>query len=64
MFVKFAAPRFMADIRPPLAPDEAAKLTDDAIRNAFTIVFDRLTTTMPGAPWAKTPDMKMKCGIA
>jgi hypothetical protein len=52
MFAKLAAPRFMTDIRPLLAPDEASKLTNDAIRSAFTIVFDRVITTMPGAPWA------------
>jgi predicted nucleotidyltransferase component of viral defense system len=63
MFAKLAAPRFMTDIRPLLAPEEAAKLTDDAIRSAFIIVFDRLITTMPGASWAKTPEMKEKFGI-
>ena len=60
MFAKLTAPRFMTDIRPLLAPEEAAKLTDDAIRSAFIIVFDRLIITMPGAPWAKTADMKGK----
>ena len=60
MFAKLAAPRFMTDIRPLLAPEEAARLTDDAIRSAFIIVFDRLIITMPGAPWAKTADMKGK----
>ncbi len=63
MFAKLAAPRFMTDIRPLLAADEAAKLTDDATRSAFAIVFDRLITAMPGAPWAKTPEMKEKFGI-
>jgi len=63
MFAKLAAPRFMTDIRPLLAPEEAAKLTDDAIRSAFTIVFNRLITAMPGEPWAKTADMKGKFGM-
>jgi len=47
MFAKLAAPRFMTDIRPLLAPEKAAKLTDDAIRSAFIDVFDRLIITMP-----------------
>jgi hypothetical protein len=63
MFAKLAAPRFMTDIRPLLAPEEAAKLTDNAVRSAFIIVFDRLITAMPGEPWAKTADMKGKFGM-
>jgi hypothetical protein len=63
MFAKLAAPRFMTDIRPLLAPEEAAKLTDDAIRTAFIMVFDKVISTMPGAPWVKTADMKVKFGM-
>jgi hypothetical protein len=54
MFAKLAAPRFLTDIRPLLAPEEATKLTDEAIRSAFTIVFERVISTTPGARWAKT----------
>ena len=64
MFAKLAAPRFMTDIRPLLAPEEAAKLTDAATRHAFVTVFDKLITTMPGAPWARTADMKDKFGMS
>jgi hypothetical protein len=60
MFAKIAAPRFLSDIRPLLAPDEATKLTDEAIRSAFIIVFDRVITTIPGLPRAKTAEMKEK----
>jgi predicted nucleotidyltransferase component of viral defense system len=63
MFAKLAAPRFMTDIRPLLAPEEAAKLTDAATRHAFVTVFDKLITAMSGAPWAKTADMKKKFGM-
>jgi predicted nucleotidyltransferase component of viral defense system len=63
MFAKLAAPRFMADIRPLLAPEEAAKLTDAIVRRAFVTVFDRLITILPGEPWAKTPKMKEKFGM-
>jgi predicted nucleotidyltransferase component of viral defense system len=64
MFAKLAAPRFMIDIRPLLAPEEAAKLTDAATRHAFVTVFDKLITAMSGAPWAKTADMKKKFEMA
>ncbi len=63
MFAKLAAPRFMTDIRPLLAPEEAAKLTDAATRHAFVTVFDRLITTLSGEPWAKTLKMKEKFGM-
>ncbi|HUZ91284.1 MAG TPA: nucleotidyl transferase AbiEii/AbiGii toxin family protein [Methylocella sp.] len=63
MFAKLAAPRFMTDIRPLLAPEEAAKLTDTATRHAFVTVFDKLITAMSGEPWAKTPKMKEKFGM-
>jgi hypothetical protein len=49
MFAKLAAPRFMTDIRPLLAPEESAKLTDDAIPSAFIIVFDRLIVSQSNA---------------
>jgi len=64
MFAKLAAPRFMTDIRPLLAPEEAAKLTDAATRHAFVTVFDKLITTLSGEPWAKTLKMKEKFGMA
>ena len=63
MFAKLAAPRFMTDIRPLLAPEEAAKLTDAATRHAFVTVFDKLITALSGEPLAKTPKMKEKSGM-
>jgi predicted nucleotidyltransferase component of viral defense system len=63
MFAKLAAPRFMADIRPLLSPDQAKLLTEDAIQRAFVAVFTRLIGIMPGASWAKTVDMKKRFGI-
>ena len=64
MFAKLAAKRFMTDIRPLLAPEEAAKLTDATTRLAFVTVFDKLITAISGEPWAKTPEMKEKFGMA
>jgi predicted nucleotidyltransferase component of viral defense system len=63
MFAKLAAKRFMTDIRPLLAPEEAAKLTDATTRLAFVTVFDKLITAISGEPWAKTPEMKEKFGM-
>lgn len=63
MFAKLAAPRFIADIRPLLSPAQAAKLTNETIKHAFSVVFTRLIKAMPGEPWAKTPEKKKKFGI-
>jgi hypothetical protein len=57
MFAKLAAPRFMADIRPLLSPDQAEALTDAAIREAFARVFRGLIELMPGGAWARTGEM-------
>jgi predicted nucleotidyltransferase component of viral defense system len=64
MFAKLAAPRFMADIRPLLSPDQAELLTEDAIQRAFVAVFTTLIGIMPGESWAKTSDMKKRFGIS
>jgi predicted nucleotidyltransferase component of viral defense system len=64
MFAKLAAPRFLADIRPLLAADQAERLTEDAIQRAFVAVFTTLIGIMPGETWAKTADMKKRFGIA
>ena len=63
MFAKLATPRFVADVRPLLSPDQAGLLTEDAIRRAYVAVFTRLIGIMPGAAWAKTSEMKKKFGI-
>lgn len=56
MFAKLAAPRFLTDIRPLLAPDTAESWTDQAVREAFIAVFRKLVAFMPGASWTKTPE--------
>jgi hypothetical protein len=63
MFAKLAAPRFMAEIRPLLSPDQAELLTEHTIRRAFVAVFTRLISIMPGVSWAKTSAMKKKFGM-
>jgi hypothetical protein len=64
MFAKLAVPRFMADIRPLLSPEESAKVTDEAIRSGFISVFDRLIATMPGRPLGEDSGMKDRFGIS
>lgn len=57
MFEKLDDQNFMADVRPLLAADATAAFDDAAARAAFTDVFDRLIRLMPGAAWARTPEM-------
>lgn len=63
MFAKLTAPRFIGDVRPLLAPEEAEKLTDDAIKRAFTSVLDQLIVKMPGEPWANTAAKREQFGV-
>ncbi len=63
MLAKLAAPRFVTDIRPLLAPDVANGLTDAAVRNAFSAVFRKIVMAMPGSPWAKTPEKLNRFGL-
>jgi len=39
-------------------PAQAAKLTNETIKHAFSVVFTRLIKAMPGEPWAKTQKRK------
>lgn len=48
MFAKLATPRFMADIRPLLSPQQAELLTEYEIHRAFNAVFTSLIGIMPG----------------
>jgi predicted nucleotidyltransferase component of viral defense system len=57
MFAKLVTARFLSDMRPLLAVEAVAALTEEAMRLAFVDVFRTLITKIPGAPWAKTPKM-------
>ncbi len=63
MFAKIARPGFVQDIRPLLAVDEAAALTDDWVRSAFSEVFGRLIERLPGERWARTDAMAERFGL-
>ena len=64
MFEKLANPSFLPDIKPLLTPNEADKLTGDAIKAAFSSVFDALIIKLPGDPWKRTEEMIKKFGLA
>jgi predicted nucleotidyltransferase component of viral defense system len=63
MFAKLTNPGFLADMRPLLAAAEAAQLTDDAIKAAFTRVFTRFVALIPGDPWVHSDEMKERFGV-
>lgn len=56
MFAKLANPRFLGDIRPLLSVEEADKLTDEGVKQAFRMVFRTLISAIPGDEWARTPE--------
>lgn len=57
MFAKLENAAFLADVRPLLAADEAAKFDDKAAHAAFETVFSDFIKRMPGNAWAQTPEM-------
>ncbi|WP_428097647.1 nucleotidyl transferase AbiEii/AbiGii toxin family protein [Candidatus Rariloculus sp.] len=63
MFAKLAKPGFVQDIRPLLAVDEAAALTDDWVLAAFSEVFGRLIERLPGERWTRTDEMAERFGV-
>jgi hypothetical protein len=63
MFAKLADPGFLADVRPLLSPEEAERLTDEAINAAFVDVFTQLVSRIPGKPWARSEEMAARYGI-
>ena len=64
MFAKLARSTFVTDIGPLLSAEAAASLTEGAVRQAFVDVFRRLIVLMPGASWAKTPEMLERFGLS
>ena len=57
MFAKLNNPGFLADIRPLLTPTESDRLTDEAMKAAFSSVFTGFVEQLPGNPWARTDAM-------
>lgn len=63
MFAKLRSPRFLADMRPLLAPAAAQRFTSEAMTQAFVDVFTAFVTQLPGEPWAKTEEMTSRFGL-
>jgi predicted nucleotidyltransferase component of viral defense system len=63
MFAKLNNPSFLADMRPLLAAAEAARLTDDAMKDAFTKVFTQFIVLIPGDPWVRSDEMKERFAV-
>lgn len=64
MFAKLALPTFLTDISPLLSAEASASLSEEAIRLSFIAVFSKIIGLMPGAAWAKTPEMLELFGLS
>lgn len=56
MFEKLERPDFLADVKPLLTAEEAARFTDEVGREAFAAVFRDIVQVIPGEAWANTAD--------
>lgn len=54
----------LSDVRPLLTADEAGRLNDAAARATFSSVFAGFIRLLPGDPWANTPSMIERFGLA
>jgi hypothetical protein len=54
----------LADVRPMLTADAAGRLDDAAAKDAFAAVFAGLIRLLSGEPWANTPAMIVRFGLA
>lgn len=57
MLKKLARPRFLDDLRPLLPAHALDAFGEDATREAFLKVFNRLIAIVPGEPWARTDEL-------
>ena len=64
MFAKLAKPRLLLDVRPLLPAKQAEALTREWTAESFRRVFGTFVDRLSGAPWARTPAMKQRFGIA
>lgn len=63
MFAKLRNPRFLLDMRPLLAAQEAQRMTEEAAKAAFSKVFFGYIVLLPGEAWAESDKMKERFGI-
>jgi predicted nucleotidyltransferase component of viral defense system len=64
MFAKLNNLGFLTDLRPLLAAEQAARLTDDTVKQAFTKILSSLIALIPGERWARTDEMAKRFGIS
>jgi hypothetical protein len=64
MFAKLANRGFLADIRPLITPDEADRLSDEALKSEFAAALSSFIAHIPGHPWARTAEMSERYGVA
>jgi predicted nucleotidyltransferase component of viral defense system len=64
MFAKLNNLGFLTDLRPLLAAEQAARLTDDWAKQSFTKIFSSLIALIPGERWARTDEMAKRFGIS
>ena len=63
MLAKLVNPGFLADISPLISADEADRLNDESINDAFTDVFTNFIGQLPGDPWARTDEKLKQFGL-
>jgi hypothetical protein len=63
MFAKLRTPRFLLDMRPLLAAQEAQRMTEEVAKAAFSKVFFGFIVLLPGEAWAQSDKMKGRFGI-
>lgn len=63
MFGKLANPRFLTDMRPLLAADQAVFLDDAATKQAFEKVFIGVIDQIPGEAWLRCAEMTKRFGV-
>jgi Nucleotidyl transferase AbiEii toxin, Type IV TA system len=64
MFAKLNNLGFMTDLRPLLAAEQAAQLTETSVKQAFIKIFCSLIAPMPGERWTLTDEMARRFGIS
>lgn len=63
MFAKLNNLGFLTDLRPLLAAEQAARLTDEWVKQSFTKIFSSLIALIPGERWAQTDEMAKRFEI-
>lgn len=63
MLGKLAKGNTLLDLRPLLSADAAESLAEDASDEAVKMIFERLIALLPGEPWSRTEEAKVRLGI-